>query len=1112
MDWLKKVGLGILLLVCLAAIVSSYDDNLVESCPGSPFCIDSNNYNVSETYFLYDGESFTFNTTINASGKGAYDFYAVGNMSANGTYAESDSVNIIVFEKSHIIPLCSNKEVGDVFCVNATKYNQSYLTDGESFTYSANIEVDANAPTPSNWTFFAFTNHTANGTEVESTHYNIEITEEVNVTLSVTINEPTNTTYTNKTVLFDVTSKGDDLKDCWYNIGSGNVSYTCNTTFQLDLSEDSYYFTAYANETSGNQSNANVSFNVNSYPLLDLNKPDDGAGFQVDTIDFNWTVVDSSNATFSCDYYLDSSVNTTTSCMNDTICNVQVTGIPENSHTWKVSCSDGVYANTSVTRSFSVDTVNPDIYLDSPTNSTYTDSSIDVNVRTNEETTCWYSNGSANVSMSTSDNQVFNETYSATQGSNIIKVTCNDTANNWNSTDVSFWVDSIHPQISITYPQNTSYNYNVSNLNYTFTETNPSSCWYNVGDGNVSVPCGDNVTGLTSNEDGNIWFIYINDTLGQESSDNVSFAKDSVNPGITFNAPLNQTYTYSNFTINVTLTETGSYCGYSNGSANVTMNESTGNNWIGSYTAIQGSQTVTVSCNDSVNLWNTTTVTFWVDSIYPSWTANDTVPVSGLEYNPNQSYTFKINFTDFGSDMSNITVSFNSSNTTYSYSDVSEANLSHVVSTLSAANFTYYYKGCDNLGNCNFTDVWTYEVRKADITSNLFINNAEENLTKVYNPSLEINVTVYDTNLSSTIYFNNVSKTNPYNLTTIGAGLYNVTSINEGNANYTGTNITYWIRISKAGTTTTLYLNNSRSNFTASYGTPINFTAYTTNLSVQLFVNHSSVSNPFTDLIGPGFWNITANNTGNNNYTSSEESWYARINKQNTSIALYIDGTRDDKTISDDSVVNFTVYLFNDSSENIALNVTFSNNFSGTFVEHQRNVSPLYNQTNIEQFTALKYYNVGGRFNGTTNYSVSAENWTIFITSLNWTVNFSRGCNISQLTYSCMNFTNNSFTGLGPCNQTSTCGLFNVTLEEAGSGTNATFHVKINRTIHRVPIYLSNTSNYTRDAINLSTSFQEIYANLTRGSSIMLWHFMDFLNAYPGTAVIYDLDFEARPI
>lgn len=92
-----------------------------------------------------------------------------------------------------------------------------------------------------------------------------------------------------------------------------------------------------------------------------------------------------------------------------------------------------------------------------------------------------------------------------------------------NATVRNLEIDSILPDVNITYPPETiSYhilNTNLS-LNWTVSDTNLDSCWYNYNGTNISITCSDNHTNIniTEHPNRNVTF-YANDTFGNLNSD-----------------------------------------------------------------------------------------------------------------------------------------------------------------------------------------------------------------------------------------------------------------------------------------------------------------------------------------------------------------------------------------------------------------------------------------------------------------------------------------------------------------------------------------------------------------------------------------------------------------
>ncbi|MHA1988094.1 MAG: LamG domain-containing protein, partial [Promethearchaeota archaeon] len=145
-----------------------------------------------------------------------------------------------------------------------------------------------------------------------------------------------------------------------------------------------------------------------------------------------------------------------------------------------------------------------------------------------------------------------------------------DTSDNWNQTEERTVIKSniTYPITNIVYPQNDTYIVNVTDLNYTYTETNPDKCWWSNSSGvwnSSTQTCGTNWTGLISNEGSNTWTVFINDTSGNENSSSITFTKDTAYPAVTINSPLNQTYDTITILFNVTATDGGgiSSCWYS---------------------------------------------------------------------------------------------------------------------------------------------------------------------------------------------------------------------------------------------------------------------------------------------------------------------------------------------------------------------------------------------------------------------------------------------------------------------------------------------------------------------------------------------------------------------
>ena len=104
----------------------------------------------------------------------------------------------------------------------------------------------------------------------------------------------------------------------------------------------------------------------------------------------------------------------------------------------------------------------------------------------------------------------------------------------------NFTIDTIFPQINITYPIGTidfhEINTNLS-LNWTVSDLNLDSCWYDWNGTNVSVTCLDNQTNINITDGTNVNLIlWVNDTSGNTNSSFTSWDYLAFQNSITFNS------------------------------------------------------------------------------------------------------------------------------------------------------------------------------------------------------------------------------------------------------------------------------------------------------------------------------------------------------------------------------------------------------------------------------------------------------------------------------------------------------------------------------------------------------------------------------------------------
>ncbi|MBI3334051.1 right-handed parallel beta-helix repeat-containing protein [Candidatus Pacearchaeota archaeon] len=362
----------------------------------------------------------------------------------------------------------------------------------------------------------------------------------------VTVNFPTNTTYTSLPLNFNI-SLNENGSIVHYTLNTwatnNSMSSSDNRNYNASngtISDGSYVFRVFANDSSGN---ANTSVSV---------------AFSVDRILPNLTIMSPANITYTSNNITvnfsasDSNSINTQWFMNDTG-NTTYSGVlyqvaSQGSHTWRFYANDsnGNVNFTSVT--FSVDSIVPVPSFVSPSESTSMNLSrnlIHVNVSVSENNlqtiVVRLYNSSGIVFTNTSTTSSFYLNYSGlNDGIYSFNATANDTAGNVNDTETRIIrIDTIQPVVSIAAPLNQTYTSVQSTLDYSVSDAQIKTCWYslNLGVTNTTVACGTNVSGLNSGQGSSTWRVYANDSAGNTNSTSVTFFIDSVNPSVQFVEP-----------------------------------------------------------------------------------------------------------------------------------------------------------------------------------------------------------------------------------------------------------------------------------------------------------------------------------------------------------------------------------------------------------------------------------------------------------------------------------------------------------------------------------------------------------------------------------------------
>ncbi len=268
----------------------------------------------------------------------------------------------------------------------------------------------------------------------------------------------------------------------------------------------------------------------------------------------------------------------------------------------------------------------PNVTINQPQNQSYATTTINFNVTAVDNTAvsdCNYTlnSGVTNYTMDNLADEWNDSNSSMSEGGHEAIYYCWDAAGNMNNSESrSFIVDSIYPEMTFDYPENTSYTV-VTALNYTYVEANPGYCKWSDDYGvtnSTPVVMGINWTGLSSSPGSNTWTLYCNDSAGNQNSTEQTFIIDLINPKILIVYPNNNTnWTDVNLDVKYTRSDVNlAACWYSNDTylKNTTLAS------CGNLTAIVWSDAqhnVTIWANDSAGNENYSRVSFTIDTINP---------------------------------------------------------------------------------------------------------------------------------------------------------------------------------------------------------------------------------------------------------------------------------------------------------------------------------------------------------------------------------------------------------------------------------------------------------------------------------------------------------------
>jgi len=651
--------------------IFNYKQNLVLNFTAS------DNFNVSKCRYQIDSDSIVFldncqNTTFNITGDGQHYATVWVNDTAGN---ENSSINYFMVDTGH--PILTMKSPDNI------SYNTSwiwanislnepgdwcgYLLDNEG-NVSMDNEVSnyfyANASGLSeglhNITFWC--NDTAgNYNQSGWEYFTIDTTKPV-----IYVHSPKNKTYNYTAIALNV-SANENISKWWYYLNEvSKIFFLSNTTLCNDINPDLCHvveglnnITVWANDTTGNTNSSIVYFTYNRPPIISIISPLNNSYHKRLWIWANITVNENStwcgySLNISYDFYNTSRYQLLEK-INETYWykNVSVT---EGYKNITFLCNDSINNKRAKRHYFTVDTIKPNITIDSPQNKSYNTSWMRANVTINENASwCGYEldgNG-INETMTNISSQYFSSNISGLpEGSHNITFWCNDTAGNYNKSNYEYFaVDLTNPAISIQKPENNAfYNYNESlPLNFTASDNfNVSKCWHQID--SDSIVFLDNCQNTTFNITGDgqhYATVWANDTAGNENSSIVYFTVDTIKPNISIDSPQNKSYNISSIWANITINENASWCGYSlDGQNNINMDKTDSKHFYKNISLHDGNYNITFWCNDTAGNYN--------KSIYEHFSLDSNNPAINLISPKNEdtwiasnNVLFKYNVSDF---------------------------------------------------------------------------------------------------------------------------------------------------------------------------------------------------------------------------------------------------------------------------------------------------------------------------------------------------------------------------------------------------------------------------------------------------------------------------------
>ncbi len=549
------------------------------------------------------------------------------------------------------------------------------------------------------------------------------------------------------------------------------------------------------------------------------------------------------------------------------------------------------------------------------------------------------------------------------------------------SVDISYESQNTAPFLNIISPQNTNYNMELSSIDYTVSdaEDNLDSCWYSLDNGitNTSMVCGENITGIISEQGDNTWSVWANDSSGYLGNDSVIFFVDSLSPNVTIEFPVGGA-NYNNITLDLNFSvveDNLDSCWYSldNGITNTTLLGCSDSTIIAS----QGANFLIVWASDNLGNEGEDSVTFNVDSFAPGVVINSPL---NLTYD-SLPILFNVSLDETGSVM----FSLDNGITNTSMSSTDGINFEYNENSLIDGVYEFLVFANDSLGNNNYTERISFSLATDNTAPQFFsfIESPSDGISYSSGANYQFNVTVTDNvqvgdvgieflGVNYSVLGSNGEFS--FDLNDLAAGNYGYYWwANDSSGNYNSSeSFTYTIvKTIAIGSLT----NSDAWIMTYPEEITIGYTESNTgdgDIVYEIFRNNESVGGGETVILAAGNYDYILNVSSGQNYSQALLDEQTLIVERGQSVInLTLNGSESDISIVEGSSVllNGTIFTGDQSSDmQLYLDGSVINEGS----------SELSNNT---LFSSLGLYNVSLFYFESENYSFSSKTYFVNVTS-----------------------------------------------------------------------------------------------------------------------------------